>query len=75
MNLKFIMFFLDPYYRWKTRRDTLKQFNMKSPSEILNKKKEFEAKYLIAEKLGNEKDMAKYRNYREIIDWIIGCKT
>ena len=48
---------------------------MKSPSEILNKKKEFEAKYLIAEKLGNEKDMAKYRNYREIIDWIIGCKT
>jgi len=75
MKLKIIMFFLDPYYRWKTKRETLKAFKLKSHSEILNKKKEFEAKYLQAEKLSNEKDMIKYRSYREIIDWIIGWKT
>ena len=73
--LKFKMFFLAPYYRWKTRRETLQTFKLKSSSEILNKKKDFEAKYLQAEKFGNEKDMAKYRNYNEILRWIIGWKT
>lgn len=58
------------YYRWRTRYDTLKKMQVRTRSEILQKKKEFEHKYCLCEKQ-NSAEKGKYINYMEILKWVL----
>jgi len=69
--LKLVMFFLSPYYAWKTRNDSIKKMNLRSRAEILYKRKEMEGKYLMAEKVGNEKDKLKFSYFLTILKWVV----
>ena len=68
--IKLVMFFMAPYYRWKTLKDAIKTMNIRSKSDILAKKKEFEGKFLMADKSGRAKDMEKYSNYITMLKWV-----
>ena len=68
--IKLVMFFMAPYYRWKTLKDALETMNLRSKREILDKKKEFESRFLLSEKMGRAKDMEKYFNYITMLKWV-----
>lgn len=70
--LNIYMFFMAPYYAWKTKKDTIKEFHIRTPSEILAKKKEFEDRYLLMEKINNEKEKEKFSHYLTVLKWLIG---
>ena len=69
--LQIIMFFLSPFYKWKTRRDTIRKMNLRTRDEILDKMKEFEQKMLANDRISNKPEAEKYHNYMTIMKWMI----
>ena len=64
-------FFTNPFIQWKLRRKVLKDMKLRSRDEILNKKFEWEQKLLIAEKTEQPADYNKFKNYLDVLDWIL----
>ena len=69
------MFFLAPFYHWKTRRETYRKTLMRSKSEVLEKKCEFYEKYLTADREERKEDIKKYKQYLEVLRWVLNDKT
>jgi len=62
---------LAPYYRWRTKKETLKKMRIRSREELLDKKKQLEDKGLVAERLGLKNDAEKYKQYLEVLKWVL----
>ena len=69
------MFFLAPFYRWRTYRDTLRKLRMRSKEEVFTKKREFHEKFLAADRQERKEDRQKYKQYLELLKWVLNDKT
>ena len=67
----FYMFFLEPYYKWRTKRDAIRKMQIRPRDEILEKKFDWEQKMLLAEKVENEIDFTKFKYYLDVLKWIL----
>ena len=61
---------LQPYYAFKTWIQTIWAMRVRSKPEILAKKKEFEEKFLTAQRTKNKDDIARYEAYVKVINWV-----
>ena len=57
------------FYRWKTMRDSINKMQLRTREEIIIKKKEFETKLLLSQKISGE--VNKYQYYLEVMKWIL----
>lgn len=75
MMLQIKMFFLAPYYRWKTRYLAAKKMQLKSSEEILDKKKDFEVRLLKAQRENDNESFKKYGYYLIVLGWVCNEPT
>jgi hypothetical protein len=61
---------LQPYYAFKTWLQTIRAMKVRNKPEILAKKKEFEEKYLTAQRTKQKDDMVRYEAYVKVINWV-----
>lgn len=59
------------FYRWKTMRDSAMKLKIRPRTEIVTKKQEFQNRLLLAEKSNRERDIEKYKNYLEVMKWML----
>ena len=69
------MFFLAPYYRWNTRRLVLEKMRLRAREEILDKKKDFEARSLKAQREKDDEGIKKYGYYLTVLGWVCNNDT
>ena len=70
------MFWFGWYFRWKTKRDAIRSMQLRSRDEILQRKFAWDQKFLAAEKLlasdkNNLAEYTRYKNYLEVLNWIL----
>ena len=61
---------LQPYYAFKTWLQTIREMKVRSKPEILAKKKEFEEKFLTAQRTKQKEDIVRYEAYVKVINWM-----
>ena len=59
------------FYRWKTMYESAKKLQIRPRTEIVEKKQEFENRLLLAEKSNRDRDIEKYKNYLEVMKWML----
>ena len=64
-------FFFGWFFKWKTRRDTIKAMQIRTRDEILNKKFECQRKILDFEKAKLTTDFQKFSHYMEMLNWML----
>ena len=61
---------LQPYYAFKTWLQTIRDMKVRNKPEILAKKKDFEEKFLTAQRTKQKDDIVKYKAYVEVLNWV-----